>query len=133
MGNLAVYKEASNSTTRLTMMNLGIHGIEGVLGSENADTSRRDLQQISTPITCWPIRRSTILTGTITTRTCGGSAACLPRETRLQMFGDNLDLLQWNVCKDGWLEQAEKSLFFDPGHEAIDIGGRLYEYDLHQL
>jgi hypothetical protein len=46
IGDIAVYGQESNSTTRrLAMMNLAIRGIEGELGSEHADTFRRDLHK----------------------------------------------------------------------------------------
>ena len=44
IGDIAVYGQESNSTTRrLAMMNLAIRGIEGDFGPEHADTFRRDL------------------------------------------------------------------------------------------
>ncbi|MFM9959846.1 MAG: N-6 DNA methylase, partial [Planctomycetaceae bacterium] len=46
IGDIAVYGQESNSTTRrLAMMNLAIRGIEGDLGPEHADTFRRDLHK----------------------------------------------------------------------------------------
>jgi type I restriction enzyme M protein len=46
IGDLAVYGQESNSTTRkLAMMNLAIRGIEGDFGPEHADTFRRDLHK----------------------------------------------------------------------------------------
>ena len=46
IGDIAVYGQESNSTTRrLAMMNLAIRGIEGDLGPEYADTFRRDLHK----------------------------------------------------------------------------------------
>jgi type I restriction enzyme M protein len=46
LGDIAVYGQESNSTTRrLAMMNLAIRGIEGDLGPEHADTFRRDLHK----------------------------------------------------------------------------------------
>ena len=46
IGDIAVYGQESNSTTRrLAMMNLAIRGIEGDLGLEHADTFRRDLHK----------------------------------------------------------------------------------------
>ena len=46
IGDIAVYGQESNSTTRrLAMMNLAIRGIEGDLGDEHADTFRRDLHK----------------------------------------------------------------------------------------
>lgn len=46
IGDIAVYGQESNSTTRrLAMMNLAIRGIEGDLGEEHADTFRRDLHK----------------------------------------------------------------------------------------
>jgi type I restriction enzyme M protein len=44
IGDLSIYGQESNATTRrLALMNLAIRGIEGDLGSEHADTFRRDL------------------------------------------------------------------------------------------
>lgn len=46
IGDLAVYGQESNSTTRrLAMMNLAIRGIDGDFGPEHADTFRRDLHK----------------------------------------------------------------------------------------
>jgi type I restriction enzyme M protein len=46
IGDIAVYRQESNSTTRrLAMMNLAIRGIEGDLGPVHADTFRRDLHK----------------------------------------------------------------------------------------
>ena len=46
IGDIAVYGQESNSTTRrLALMNLAIRGIDGDLGSEQADTFRRDLHK----------------------------------------------------------------------------------------
>lgn len=46
LGDIVVYGQESNPTTRrLAMMNLAIRGIDGDLGSENADTFRRDLHK----------------------------------------------------------------------------------------
>ena len=47
IGDIAVYRQESNSTTRrLAMMNLAIRGIEGSLDHEHADTFRRDLHKV---------------------------------------------------------------------------------------
>ncbi len=35
-----------------------------------------------------------------------------PQRRRLQMFGDNLVLLHWNLRKAGWLEKPEQSSFY---------------------
>ena len=46
LGDIAVYGQESNPTTRrLALMNMAIRGIEADLGSENADTFRRDLHK----------------------------------------------------------------------------------------
>ena len=46
IGDIAVYGQESNSTTRrLAMMNLAIRGIEGDLGPVHSDTFRRDLHK----------------------------------------------------------------------------------------
>ncbi|MDB5388034.1 MAG: methylase [Planctomycetaceae bacterium] len=46
IGDISIYGQESNATTRrLAMMNLAIRNIEGDLGSENADTFRRDLHK----------------------------------------------------------------------------------------
>ena len=46
IGDIAVYGQGSNSTTRrLAMMNLAIRGIEGILGPVYSDTFRRDLHK----------------------------------------------------------------------------------------
>ena len=46
IGDIAVYGQESNSTTRrLAMMNLAIRGIEGDFGPEYADTFRRELHK----------------------------------------------------------------------------------------
>jgi type I restriction enzyme M protein len=46
IGDIAIFGQESNHTTRrLAVMNLAIRGIEADLGSENADTFRRDLHK----------------------------------------------------------------------------------------
>lgn len=46
IGDIAIYGQESNPTTRrLALMNLAIRGIEGDLGTEHADTFRRDLHK----------------------------------------------------------------------------------------
>ena len=46
IGDIAIYGQESNPTTRrLAMMNLAIRGIDGDLGSEHADSFRRDLHK----------------------------------------------------------------------------------------
>lgn len=46
IGDIAIYGQESNPTTRrLARMNLAIRGIDGDLGSEHADTFRRDLHK----------------------------------------------------------------------------------------
>jgi hypothetical protein len=86
IGDIAVYGQESNSTTRrLAMMNLAIRGIEGVLGPEPADSFSRDLHK--------DFKADDVLTNPpfndsdwhATTRMCGGSTPCRPRGTRLRV------------------------------------------------
>ena len=81
--DVSIFGQESNPTTwRLAHMNLAIHGIEANLGPAPPTPSSATCTKTSRPMTCWPIRRSTIRTGTAATKTCGGSTACLPRGTR---------------------------------------------------
>ena len=83
IGDIAVYGQESNSTTRrLAMMNLAIRGIEGDLGPEHADTFRRDLHKdlkaddvlANPPFNDSDSHRSD--------ETCAGSTACRRGGTR---------------------------------------------------
>jgi type I restriction enzyme M protein len=80
IGDIAVYGQESNSTTRrLAMMNLAFAASKATSAPNTPTRSAATCTKTSRPMTCWPIRRSTIRTGTAATRTCGGSTACPPR------------------------------------------------------
>lgn len=40
-----------------------------------------------------------------------------PQKKRLEMFGDNMVLLHWNLHKAGWLEKPEESIFYRTDEE----------------